>query len=78
MGRDGDSPRMSGMFFKAVVQLFIIFGAETWVVTPLIGREFWGVPTQGCMTDHGEAEPADIVRNVGLPYAGYNNSGSEV
>ena len=29
---------MSGTFFKAVVQQVLLFGAETWVLTPRIER----------------------------------------
>jgi hypothetical protein len=31
--RDGATPRVSGMFYKAVVQSILLFGSETWVVT---------------------------------------------
>ena len=33
-GQEGANPRVSGMFFKAVVQEVLIFGSETWVLTP--------------------------------------------
>ena len=33
--REGASPRLSGMFFKAVVQAVLIFGEYTWVMTPV-------------------------------------------
>ena len=29
---------MYGLFFKAVVQLVLLFGLETWLVTPCMGR----------------------------------------
>ena len=29
---------VSGFFFKSVVQTVLIFGSDTWVVTPHIGR----------------------------------------
>ena len=29
---------MSGFFFKALVQAVLVFGSETWVVTPHMGR----------------------------------------
>ena len=29
LGMEGESPRLSGMFFKSVVQAFMIFGLET-------------------------------------------------
>ena len=36
--REGLEPRVSGFFFKAVVQEVLLFGTETWVVTPRMGR----------------------------------------
>ena len=36
--REGAMPRISGNFFKAVVQQVLLFGAETWVVTPKMER----------------------------------------
>ena len=32
--KEGATPRISGSFFKAVVQQVMMLGAETWVVTP--------------------------------------------
>ena len=34
IGQEGVNPRVSGMFFKAVVQVVLILGSETWVLTP--------------------------------------------
>ena len=34
LAREGASPRVSGMFYKAVVQSTLLFSCETWVVTP--------------------------------------------
>ena len=34
LGMEGDSPMMSGIFFKAVVQAVLLFGAETWLMPP--------------------------------------------
>ena len=36
--REGADKRISGTFFKAVVQQVLLFGAETWVMTPRIER----------------------------------------
>ena len=36
--REGAKPRILGNFFKAVVQQVLLFGAETWVVTPKLER----------------------------------------
>ena len=35
---EGASPRVSGMFFKAVVQAVLLFGSEKWVMTPHMGQ----------------------------------------
>ena len=39
LSREGADKRVSGNFFKAVVQQVLLFGAETWVLTPRIERE---------------------------------------
>ena len=39
--REGAAPRVSGLFFKAVLQAVLLFGSETWVVTPARARP-WG------------------------------------
>ena len=44
-GKGGSQSRVSGTFFKAVVQAFLIFGAETWVMTPCIGQSLGGFIT---------------------------------
>ena len=36
--REGATKRVLGNFFKAVVQQVLLFGAETWVVTPMMER----------------------------------------
>ena len=38
LGREGANPRVSGLFFKAVVKAVLLFGLETWVLTPHMGR----------------------------------------
>ena len=38
LSREGASPRLPGFFFKAVVQAVLLFGSETWVVTPCMGK----------------------------------------
>ena len=40
--REGATPRISGYFFKAVVQQVLQFGAETWVVAPKMERALSG------------------------------------
>ena len=36
--REGADRRVLGNFFKAVLQAVLLFGAETWVLTPMIER----------------------------------------
>ena len=38
LGWEGADARMSGRFYLAIVQAVLLFGAETWVATPRIGR----------------------------------------
>ena len=38
--RKGADPWASGTFYKAVVQANFMFGSETWVMTPGIGKTF--------------------------------------
>ena len=35
---EGADQKVSGLFFKAVVQVVLLFGAETWVLTPRMER----------------------------------------
>ena len=36
--REGAEPKVSKLFFKAVIQAVLLFGAETWVLTPRVER----------------------------------------
>ena len=42
LSREGAAPWVYGFFFKAMVHSMLIFGAETWVVTPRMGRVLVG------------------------------------
>ena len=42
LGREGATARISGTFFKSVVQQILLFVAETWVVTPRMQRALSG------------------------------------
>ena len=35
---EGADPKVSGHFYKAVVQAVVLFGVETWVLTPRMER----------------------------------------
>ena len=42
LGREGAEPRTYGNLYKVVVQANLLFGADTWVVSPIIGRNIGG------------------------------------
>ena len=42
LSREGATPQVSGFFLKAVIQAVLFFGAETWVVTPCVGKYMRG------------------------------------
>ena len=42
LSMEGATPRVSGSFFKGVVQQVLLFGAEKWVVTPKMDRALSG------------------------------------
>ena len=44
--REVATPWVSSFYFKAVIQAVLLFGAETWVVTPPHGKGPGGVQTQ--------------------------------
>ena len=44
--REGLAPRVSGFFFKSMVQSVLVFGTEIWVVTPRMGRVLEGFQDQ--------------------------------
>ena len=42
IGQELMDPQTSGNFYKGVVQATILFGAESWVMSPRIGRALGG------------------------------------
>jgi hypothetical protein len=44
--RDGATPRISSMFYKAVVQSVLLYGSETWVLPPNILSKLEGFHKQ--------------------------------
>ena len=46
LSREGAELWVSGFFFKTTVKAVLIFGAETWVVTPYMGRFLGGFQDQ--------------------------------
>ena len=46
LSREGATPRVSGFFFKVVIQAVLLFVADTWLVTPRMGMALGGFHTQ--------------------------------
>ena len=75
--REGVNPRVSGMFFKAVVQVVLLFGSEMWVMTPAWDGTLGG-STQGSYMDHWEVSPVVSGRKLAVPTFGDDNAGGGV
>ena len=75
--REGANPKVSGMFFKAVMQAVLLFGLEMWVMTPAWDGTLGG-STQGIYMDHWEVAPAVYGRKLVVPTFGDRDSGSRV
>ena len=50
--QEGSKPRVLGVLFKAVVQVVLLFGSETWVMTPCMGRLLGGGGVQHRLAIH--------------------------
>ena len=46
LSREGATPMVSGLFFKAVIQTVLLFGEETLVVIPRMGKAMGEFQTQ--------------------------------
>ena len=66
ISREGTRPRVSNFFFKAFVQLVLLFGAETWVVTPPHGTGPEGFSRPGGTATYREDSMAKAGHKVGL------------
>ena len=66
LSREGAELRVSVFFFKAMVRLILIFGAETWVVIPRIVRFLGGVPGLSGTAINRDTPAALVRREVGV------------
>ena len=55
LNREGAAPWLSGVFFKAVVKVVLLFRSDTWVVTPPHGQGPGGISGPGGDTADGTA-----------------------
>ena len=42
LGKEGADPQTYGNFYKAVAQANLLFGVESWVISPMIGSTLGG------------------------------------
>ena len=56
------SPRVCGMFYRATIQLILLYGSETWTVAPadLTMMEGFHVPAARCMTGMMPRKMGDV------------------
>ena len=66
--REGADKRLSGNFFKVVVQAVLLLGAETWVLTPRIERALESSCT-GPHTGSPESNRGEEGRSMDIPYS---------
>ena len=71
--REGERPQVSGFFFKSVFQSVLLFGAETWVVTPPHRPGPGGVPGPCGEGTDGEDPTEESRRKVGVHLIGGGN-----
>ena len=76
--REGAARRVFGLFSKAVVQAVLIFVAETWVVTPHVGKALGWSSDPGGETDDGTAPAEDTGREVEIHLGGGGKGGGKI
>ena len=78
LSREGSTLRVSGFFFKSVVQSGLLFSEDNWVVTPPHGKFPGGLPVPGVeATDRG-APTAEAVWKVEVHLCRGGESGGGV
>ena len=70
LSREGAALWVSGFYFKAVAQAVLLFGSETWVVTPHMSKDLGGVSGTGSETYDGTAPAEDTGREVDINLGG--------
>ena len=63
--REGAEPQVSAMFYLAVVQIVLLWGAETWVLAEEMSRKMYGVHMVFLKADNG----AEVVTTGGRDLA---------
>ena len=70
LSREVAAPRVSGFLFKSVVQVVLLFGEETGVVTPRMVKSLGGGSDPGGETDDGTSPAEDTGQEVEIHLGG--------
>ena len=70
--------RTLGSIYVVVVQAVIIYGSETWVMTPCVRRVLVRIPPQGGLRYNGYTALERTVRWMGLSPAGESDGGGGI
>ena len=76
--REVAAPRVSGFFFKSMVQALIMSGADTWVVTPFHGKVHEGVSDPGDEMADRTAPAENTRRDVEIYLGGGGKGGGRI
>ena len=75
LGREEAYERVSGIFFKAVVRVVLLFGSETWVLTPHMGWMLGGFQHKVAHWLIKKKPTAATWRRMGVPPLGVSDAG---
>ena len=78
LSREGADKRVSRNCFKAVVQQVLLFGAETWVVTPRMERVLNSFMHGAARRITGATAAERVGREMVLPLPGGGHKGSRI
>ena len=78
LSREGAALRVSVSVFKAVVQTVLLFGSDTWVVTPHMGKALGGVSNHCGDTVYGTAPTEDDGHELDIHLGGNGKGGGMV
>ena len=76
LSREGAALQVSGFFLNAVVQAELLFGLDTWLVTPPHGQGPGGGSGSGGKTTYRTAPAEDTKREVEIHLSGDGTVGS--
>ena len=74
---EGADPKISGLFFKAFVQVVILFGSEMWVLNPRMERALRIFQHRVVRQITGRQKRRQDEGGMGLSHAGGSNEGGE-